>query len=340
MNPEQLFCPNINCPARGQTEKGNIHIHSRQEKRGYCDVCQKTFSFTKGTIFYRLRTNPKIVIMVITLLAYGCPVPAIVRAFDFDERTIKSWQKRAGEHCQQFHDHQVGGHKWNLIQVQADEIKVKLQGGYQWLAMSIMVPTRLWLGGVISPRRDKQLIRQLAKQIHDVALCRPIVLAVDGLPSYVKAFQQAFRAQMPRYGQKGRPSFVSWPDVAIVRVIKQRTGDSLFIRREIVQGCPRLIKHLRLKSQGSLGVINTAYIERLNATFRQRLACLTRRSRHLVKQQETLEASMFLVGCCYNFCETHHSLRRRLWLNKYEIQMGQAYIGYSGWFSRSYLDSR
>jgi hypothetical protein len=123
----------------------------------------------------------------------------------------------------------------------------------------------LWLGGVVSPRRDKQLIRQLAKQIHEVALCRPVILAVDGLPSYVKAFQQAFRAKMPRYEQKERSCFVSWPDVGIVCVIKQQTSDGLHIRREIVQGCPQLIKQLRIKSQGSAVVINTAYIERLNA---------------------------------------------------------------------------
>ena len=33
MNLEQLFCPNIDCPARGQTEQGNVVIHSQKEKR-------------------------------------------------------------------------------------------------------------------------------------------------------------------------------------------------------------------------------------------------------------------------------------------------------------------
>jgi hypothetical protein len=57
-------------------------------------------------------------------------------------------------------------------------------------------------------------------------------------------------------------------------------------------------------------VINTAYIERLNATFRARLAVLVRRCRAAARQAATLEAGMWLVGGCYNFCWPHRSLRR------------------------------
>jgi len=48
-------------------------------------------------------------------------------------------------------------------------------------------------------------------------------------------------------------------------------------------------------------VINTAYIERLNATFRERLAPL---ARHTV----TLHEGMVVVGTVYNFCTPHESL--------------------------------
>jgi hypothetical protein len=60
------------------------------------------------------------------------------------------------------------------------------------------------------------------------------------------------------------------------------------------------------------GQINSAYIERLNATFRQRLACLFRRTRHLARLQPTLQDGMYLLGCVYNFCDFHQSLRIRL----------------------------
>ena len=63
MNPESVFCPNIDCPARGRRGASNISVHSQKEQRYYCDVCQRSFAATKGTIFYRLRTDPKVVIL-------------------------------------------------------------------------------------------------------------------------------------------------------------------------------------------------------------------------------------------------------------------------------------
>jgi transposase-like protein len=316
MNPKQLFCPNIDCPARGQAGQGNIRIHSQREKRCLCKVCGQTFAVTKGTLFYRLRTEPRIVMQVIVLLAYGCPLQAIVQAFGFDERTVKSWWQRAGQQCAAVHEQLVGQRPLDLQQVQADEIKVKVQGGSLWMALAVMVSTRLWLGGVISPRRDKALIRQLAMHIRARALCRPLLLAVDGLASYVEAFQRAFRSPLPRAGRFGRPRLVSWPDIAIVQVVKRRTESGLHIERRIVQGCLRQIERLRQASQRGPGVINTAYIERLNATFRLRLSWLTRRTRTLAQQSETLNAGMYVVGCFYNLCDFHHSLRVRLWVGR------------------------
>src|SRR5436853_3075463 len=64
--------------------------------------------------------------------------------------------------------------------------------------------------------------------------------------------------------------------------------------------------------QGSQGgtVLNTAFLERLNATFRQRLASLTRRSRHAAHRIFALETGMYLIGCTYNFCFPHHELSK------------------------------
>lgn len=59
-------------------------------------------------------------------------------------------------------------------------------------------------------------------------------------------------------------------------------------------------------------MINTAFIERLNATFRQRISPLTRRTRNLARQAQTLVADLYIAGCFYNFCDYHHSLRLKL----------------------------
>lgn len=55
-------------------------------------------------------------------------------------------------------------------------------------------------------------------------------------------------------------------------------------------------------------VLNTAYIERLNGTFRARRAPLARRTHHLLHRKEMLHSGMYLVGTLYNFCTVHASL--------------------------------
>src|SRR3989454_11189362 len=96
MDPTTTFCPNLACPARGQIGQGNIGMHSRKDRRFLCTECRKTFSASKGTAFYRLRTAAETVTLVVTLLAHGCPPQAIVAAFGFDERTVSRWMARGG----------------------------------------------------------------------------------------------------------------------------------------------------------------------------------------------------------------------------------------------------
>jgi len=101
------ICPNQACPASGQIGQGNISVNSLKERRYKCYVCDKTLAETKGTPFYRLRMAKDIVVVVVTLLAHGCPVQAIVMAFELDGRTMLSWQSRSGKPCQQVHEHLV-----------------------------------------------------------------------------------------------------------------------------------------------------------------------------------------------------------------------------------------
>lgn len=306
MNPQAQFCPNVRCHASGQKGGGNIVIHSQQQQRYKCKCCGKTFSETHGTSLYRVKKASELFVLVVTLLSHGCPVPAIVVAFGLDERTVRSWLHKAGSHAQQVHEAMMSQQRLDLQQVQADEIRVKLQGKVLWMAMALMVSTRLWLGGVVSERRDKHLARQLAKQIRHIALEAPLLLAVDGWKSYVRAFQQAFRTAI-HSGQRGRPHLMAWSQLLITQVVKHRQGRTLTIQRRIVQGTQDLLTHLLTCSQQG-GVINTAYIERLNATFRQRLNCLARRTRTLARTTQTVHTAMCLLGCVYNFCTAHHSL--------------------------------
>src|SRR5947209_18052319 len=73
-----------------------------------------------------LRTSAEVIVIVVTLLSYGCPIQAIVHAYGLDERTVTDWQKRAGKHCHQVHQAIVAQGKVETHHVQADEIRAKM----------------------------------------------------------------------------------------------------------------------------------------------------------------------------------------------------------------------
>ena len=147
MNPQTQFCHNPDCRARGQVGQGNMRVQSQAEQRYRCTICRQTFAATTGTPFYRVRTAADVVTRVLTLLSHGCPIQAIVAAFGLDERTVAAWVARAGQHCQQVHQHVVRQGQVDLQHVQADELWVKLVGRRVWRATAMAVPSRLWLVG-------------------------------------------------------------------------------------------------------------------------------------------------------------------------------------------------
>src|SRR5437588_5093255 len=91
MDATKVFCPNPACPARGQIGKGNLTVHDRKKRRYRCKICKKPFSEPQGTPFYRLRTSVETVVRVLKLMAQGCPLQAIVFAFEIDERPVMNW---------------------------------------------------------------------------------------------------------------------------------------------------------------------------------------------------------------------------------------------------------
>ena len=124
-----------------------------KERRYRCKRCSKTFSATKGSALYRTHKPHELLTTVMTLMAYGCPVQAIVAAFGLDERTIHRWQLMSGQQCQRLHEHTVQAGGVPLAQVQADELRVRVVGGVMWLASALSVTSRLWLGGAGRGRR-------------------------------------------------------------------------------------------------------------------------------------------------------------------------------------------
>ena len=283
MDPQTQFCPNPACPARGLVGEGNIRVHSHQERRYRCWRCGRTFAATTGTLLYRRQYEPAVIGTVLTLLSHGCPPQAIVAAFAVDERTVAAWQQQAGAHCQRVHEHLVQRGQVDLGHVQADELWVKLVGCKVWLAMAIALPSRLWLGGVVSAQRDRALLTALLGRVRACARGLAALVCVD----------------------------LVLPDgVLIGQVIKHYARRRVTgVVQRVVPGTPEAVAAV-LEQTGGGTVINTAFIERLNATFRANLVSLVRRGRAIARTEATLTAAMWLVGCAYNLCWCHTSLRQ------------------------------
>jgi len=249
-----------------------------------------------------------LLVLVLTLLCHGCPTQAIVAAFGLDERTVARWFLDAGRQCQRVHEHLVEQGQVDLQHVQADELWVKQVGGKVWMALALAVPARLWLGGVISRHRDLPLITRLVQRVLACASTRAILVCVDGLASYVPAFPRVFRLPI-RTGRRGRPRLVLPDGFQLAQVVKHSAKHHVVgVTRRVVHGTLAGIEAI-LTATATGTVINTAYIERLNATFRAHLAPLTRRGRAIARTDAALTAGMWLVGTAYNVCWPHDSLR-------------------------------
>jgi transposase-like protein len=318
LQPKEEFCSCEKCPSRGQIGKGNIIIHDSNRGILQCNICKTTFSETKHTMFHGLKTPKDTVILVIILLTFGCPVNAIVKAFGFDHRTVKSWIRKAGLHCEKVHDHLIVMPR-DHGQIQADELQAKCQGFRAWMALAISVPSRLWLGGVIYKSRSKLLIRKLLQKV--AACCeigKPLLLTADGLKTYASQALKCFKVAIPT-GKQGRPQKALWKNFVLLQCVKSYSQKG---KRRICKGVHRIIcplqacnfntifiKTILKATQGKAELVNTAYIERLNASFRSGISALMRKSRYTLKSIENLHHWMYLYGTVYNFCMVHRSIK-------------------------------
>ena len=230
-------------------------------------------------------------------------------AFGLDERTVARWLTEAGRHCQRVHEHLVEHGQVDLQHVQADELWVTQVGTRVWMALALAVPTRLGLGGAISGSRDLALITRLVQRVEACALTPALLVCVDGLASDVTAFLKIFR--QPVYtGRRGRPRLVLPDGFQFAQVVKHAAKRHVVgVTRRVVHGTLEGIEAALTATATGTG-INTADIERLNATFRAHLAPLTRRGRAIARTETALVAGMGLVGTAYNFCWPHDSLRQ------------------------------
>ena len=162
---------------------------------------------------------------------------------------------------------------------------------------------------MISQHRDGRLIRGLLIRVRSCGPVEKILLVTDGLASYKSQALKVFREAL-HTGKVGRPKLALAEGIMIARVLKRYQRRRVVeVLRDVIVGSQAAVISRVIGTQRSIrALINTAYIERLQATFRARLAPLARRTRAGAHKQCTLEAGMWLVGTCHNFFWKHRSL--------------------------------
>ena len=284
-----------------RTSRAGEYRRASKRPRDKCTTCGRTFSAKAGTALEGLRKPTELI--VITLLADGCPLQAIVHAFGLDERTVASWRDRAGKHCETVHQAIIEQGKLDLMHVQADEIRVKAPGTIAWMGLAMMVSTRLWVAGVVSQRRDSALADRLRQQVRRCCQKRcELLVCTDGWSAYPNSIRRAFREKVKRTAGRGRCALEVWPQVHIGTVIKGTVKSRLKeVLRQMTQGSLDQALQLLARSQGGT-MLKTSFIERFTATMRERLAALTRKCCHASGKLHALHTGMYLIGGTYNLC--------------------------------------
>ncbi len=222
MNPHAVFCPNPDCPARGQVNEGNIWIHARTPPRYRCTISGKTFSGRAGTLYYRRSTDEATITCVVDPGGlWLSPIRRPRPPSGCDARRSRTGRTPQGDNAKRCitrssADRAILG---RCKRTRSGSSSREGSSGWRWRCRCH--PTLA--------RRDGQraagwaLIARLwrVKRVHCPRRC----WLVDGFAAMSEMRRMA-RSPQPRDGKRGRCRLVEWPGLVIRQVVKLRASRS------------------------------------------------------------------------------------------------------------------
>jgi transposase-like protein len=115
------FCLNEQCKDYNKINSGNVVKSGKTDKgiqRYICKTCKKSFTETKGTMFYRCRHTEDEIVECISMLGDRNSLAAIHRIKGIKEETVIKWLDKASTHVEQF-KRLVRKKKLNRVQLDA-----------------------------------------------------------------------------------------------------------------------------------------------------------------------------------------------------------------------------
>lgn len=330
------FCPEKTCVyyrklGPGHRIVGNGHCgHGKRHQFLQCQACETEFCERRGTVFFNLKTPEHIVYRALKSLAEGQGIRSVARTFDVDVETVRRWLQRAAKHAALVSDYLM--RNLNVPEAQLDELwtfvykkeknlsaweKLYSEYGDTWIWVAFDPIHKLVVAFVVGDHEQAQAETLLRK--FKARLAEGVVpyLTSDELAHYAAAILKVFgRWEQPeRRGKRGpqpKPRPVPGPDLCYATVNKTRVKSRVVaIATRIVFGTAQAVWQ-RLKDSPVSRAINTAFVERMNLTFRLFNRRLTRKTLGFSKKQEWLEWHLHLTLAYYHFVRPHGSLRVRL----------------------------
>jgi IS1 family transposase len=328
------FCPDDDCSYHGWLGRGNIrangHPSGQPWRQLQCVSCQGYFYETHGTIFHGKRSSTDLIVRVIACLTEGLGIRGTARVFESDPNTVLGWLVEATEQLKAFSAYFL--HELHIKQIQLDELYAvlsavregaiteaeaieRLSRAPHWVWTAIDPETKLLLSVQVGERTlamAQAMLHQLAQLLAPGWV--PLFLS-DGYAHYLSAIVTHFGHWVQPLGRQGRgpaprPRWMPWPGLLYAQVIKTTRRRRLVrVRHRVVFGTLEAVQQV-LAACG--WQIQTAFVERLNLSLRQRVAAIGRRSATPCKRQEGLGHQLALFQVYHNFVLPHASLRQAL----------------------------
>lgn len=320
-------CPNPDCTQYRLMNRGNISAlstyltQSGKRRIFLCSACETTFSETRDTVFFDLRTPEDKVMMALKMLLVKVGLTDIGFVLGVTEETVLMWLERAANKAHEINTHLLK--ELPVTEVQLDEmwsfIKRKhaqqaeangessdlSEDGRQWVWISFAPEFRLILATVVGPRTWESAL-QLMQMTAAMVVGVPCFFS-DGCSCYLSALIEVYHPlkTFEPTGKRGRPKKPvkePHPELVYGQVIKKkRQGRLQELVHRVCCGAERLEK---------LGLsISTSLLERLNLTLRHALAPLVRKSQSFCKDRTQMRRRVTFFHAFYNFARPHMSLR-------------------------------
>ena len=193
--------------------------------------------------------------------------------------------------------------------------------GDQWDFVALDPDSRLVLSVFVGKRLQDNAVLLLEDVKKRLGGRIPELITSDEWPGYPEAIKQVFGVQVvpPRTGKPGRPAE---PRLEVPEGLNYATVHKTRKKGRVASVATRLVMGLLAVVLGLLGgrKVSTSYIERQNATDRQRNARKGRRTYRFSKDYEVHEALSYYTLYSYNFCWPVRTLRKRLGPGRYEAR--------------------